>query len=271
MANTPEPALFSRSLSLVRQNVGTFVATQGIAWLVFLLLALLLRSDLRASPGAGLARLGLAALAGLVVNALADGVAIAAAYASVSGTRLGLRGAWTSARPRMGNLLLTALIVKATVLAVFGVPVAAALLAHLDTPLVVLVGLLAFLAAIILWLRWALALPVSVLENRSPRGNLRRSVALTEGVRLAIFGLILRATLTICGLLLSTVLLLVLLLLHDPRWMVGALAVTYPLSVLAWSATDATVTAAKVALYRDFGDAPPEAPQAAEGAASTLA
>lgn len=98
------------------------------------------------------------------------------------GTRLGFNDAWAVVRPRFGNLLGTLVLVA---LVLFALLLLGGILGILILPLI---G--AIVAAFYFLARWAVALPVSLLERHGVTGNLGRSTELTAGSRGAIVGVL---------------------------------------------------------------------------------
>lgn len=184
-------------------HFGAFLGSQGVFVLLagaisFVVSVFVLPSGMSAAMraasnedlGALLAALGpvvgiglAAGVAGFVLNALGAAVGIVVADGLARGETLTLGQAWARASTRVGNLLLTWLLVA---LAALGCVLAGAVLFFLIVP--IFVGMF---FAFYLLVRWIAAGPVSVLEGRGVRENLARASAITEGSRGSIFGALL--------------------------------------------------------------------------------
>jgi hypothetical protein len=86
--------------------------------------------------------------------------------------------------PTLGIALISVLIIFAAWLLV-------ALSAFVLGPFAVLAGIAVAAFVMVIWVRWAVALPALVQERPGVFGSLRRSAALTKGSRWAVLGLIL--------------------------------------------------------------------------------
>lgn len=127
---------------------------------------------------------GLTLLIGAVTGAVLAGVVTVVASRAVLGSGITLRDAWDQARPRLGPLVGTALLVG---LASYGTGfagiVVAALLARTGTAgslLAVPVVLAGAAGAVLLYVRWSLATAVVVLERQPVRRALHRSAVLVR-------------------------------------------------------------------------------------------
>lgn len=209
MARVHAGELPGPTLGLVFRNLGAFLPTVGVLWAVASALGLVEAITLRGSvfraitarQASGLSfhdliaplvvsiGLGLVAAALNVVN---TPIAMAVAARVADGQRPTFAQAWAQARPRLGNFVATWLLMVLAILGVFLlllVPFALSLAAPVLGAILVFVGFVAFAVfAILLFLRWAVAGPVSLFERHGPTENLRRSSGLTAGSRGSIFG-----------------------------------------------------------------------------------
>lgn len=220
-------AVIGESFRLVFRHFGAFLATQGVFLIVGALASLGLligfvrpamagmmgaMETFEADPAgfdpmaffAGfLPLLGWGALSGVAVGLLSllgGGFGLVAADMLRAGERVTMGTAWAKLRPRFGNYLATGLLVR---LALLGVVLTGFVLFFLIVP--IFAGII---LAIVLYLRWALAAPASVFEERSPTQNLARSSALTKGARGDIFvvGLVAIAVSAIPGIVVGSLL-----------------------------------------------------------------
>lgn len=204
-------SVVGESFRLVFRNFGAFLGTQGIFILIGAAISLAVAivyirpatADMfaafeafSASPedfdplvffSALAPLLRWAALSGLAVAILSlvgAGFGLVAADLLRAGQPATMSAVWAQLGPRFGNYLTTAILVR---LGLLGVVLAGAILFFLIVP--VIAGIV---VAIMLYLRWAMAAPASIYETGRPRENLKRSGALTEGVRgdLFVIGLV---------------------------------------------------------------------------------
>ena len=161
-------------------------------------------ATLGASSGAFQAFLGTAAVGtGLtlfiaaVTGAVLAGVVTVVASRAVLGDAITLGQAWGQARPRLGALVATALLVGfASYGSAFAGIALGALLASTGTAgafAAVPIVLIGVAGGILLYIRWSLATAVVVLERQPIRRSLGRSTVLVRRSYLRIFGVLLLA------------------------------------------------------------------------------
>jgi hypothetical protein len=142
----------------------------------------------------------------IVTSAILTGILTVAVGQGVLGRKETLGGAVLAAVSRIGPLLatmvLSGLIIIVGWMAAIGLSVGLALLlakvAHLVAIGIfvgVLCGLTATVFAVIVGIRWSLAIPVVILERRGPLASLGRSWQLVRGSAWRVFGITLLASL----------------------------------------------------------------------------
>lgn len=188
-------------------NVGAFMRTQGLVVLAVAVLTLIVtlavqgtmwsmmsaafaNEDPEAMFGAIVALLpiiigfSLLYLAiAVVVTAIGTGVGMRTADALLAGAPApSFAEAWALIKPRLGNLIVTSLLVIAIFM---GVMLAGVVTFFLVIPIFLAFGLIIYLAV-----RWFPVLAVSAFETRGATDNLRRASELTTGKRGAVLGTI---------------------------------------------------------------------------------
>jgi hypothetical protein len=151
----------------------------------------------RSSFGGLGAVLGVSALLGLLAEIILTGLLTAVIGRGVLGQRVGIGQAWRVVRPRLlavvGVTLLTWLILLALWIP-FGIILVVLIVVHLPG-LAVGFGILGFLAMLVVevftWVKFSLAAPVVVLEQRGPVAALRRSWRLAAHSFWRLFGILL--------------------------------------------------------------------------------
>lgn len=140
---------------------------------------------------------GLTLLIAAVTGAVLAGVVTVVASRAVLGDAITLRQAWEQARPRLGPLIVTALLVGfASYGSVLGSIALGALLASTGTAGVVAavpVVLAGVTGAVLLYTRWSLATAIVVLERQPLRRALGRSAVLVRHSFFRVFGVLLLA------------------------------------------------------------------------------
>lgn len=184
----------------VFRNLGTYLRTQGPLLLLVGLIGLaanlfvttsflIVHQDMMDRNDLGAILEWLPTIGGFVLavfvaswllNVLTLGVGIVATDRLLQGQDTTFGDAFSAVKPRFGSLLLTSLLIT---LATLGVILAGFALFFLVLPI-----FLGIAAAIYLAVRWAPALPVSVLEDHQSSENLARARDMTVGARLSIFG-----------------------------------------------------------------------------------
>lgn len=140
---------------------------------------------------------GLTLLSAAVTGAVLAGIVTVVASRAVLGEAITLRQAWEQARPRLGALVATAVLVGfAGYGSAFAGIALGALLASTGTAgavAAVPVVLAGVAVGFLLYLRWSLATAVVVLERQPIRRALRRSRVLVRRSFLRVFGVLLLA------------------------------------------------------------------------------
>ena len=121
---------------------------------------------------------------------------------AVLGQPISTREAWREALPRLGHLLLVALLLLVGLLAIVAaVATPIALVAAVSAPLAVLVGFVLVPvgvgAVVYLWVMFSLSTPVVVLERQGAVGALRRSAGLVRRSFWRTFGILLLTALIV--------------------------------------------------------------------------
>lgn len=204
----------SESFGLVARNLGAFVSTQGILLIAFALVSLPFQvlyspvsspidltnaTAVRASRGATTNPFtGILGIASLFLGFAASGIGMVVADALLRGERRSLKDAWARVKPRYWNLAGTTILILLIILAILLVALViagpAVIIGALSGSLGPSLGVAAIALGVGLFLivrfslRWALATPVSMLEDHPASANLGRSSELTQGSRAAIFG-----------------------------------------------------------------------------------
>lgn len=225
-APAPAPAtgitigeLLGEPLKRVFDEFSTYFSTQGVVFLVSSLLgvaasivAMLYAPALAgamasgsvsipALVGASLPIMAVGAMLALVtflLNAVGSAMGVLASEGLDADERRTFEGAWAILRPRLGNLLVTNLLMglgfalcflPAILFLIVGSdPSGGGELASLGAASVlVLVGIAAF---VVLALLWSVATPVALFESREPADNLKRSLQLTKGHRIPFLGIL---------------------------------------------------------------------------------
>ncbi len=167
--------VISRSFEVLSQALPKFLVLSAIASLPFLLLAFISGGLGNFATGTGDPGVGSGTVVGIVVVVvlwiaficLGQSVAVYGAFQVMRGRPFGLSEAFRRGFARFWPVIGMGLL---NVLG-FG----------LGTILLIVPG-------IIIFIRWAVALPVCVVEQRGPSNSLGRSAELTKGHRWAIFG-----------------------------------------------------------------------------------
>jgi len=165
----------------------------------------------------------------MVVSTLATivltGLVTVVVSRAVLGQPISTREAWREALPRLGHLLLVALLLFVGLLAILAataVPIALA--ATASAPLAVALGVVlvpvAIVAAIYLYVMFSLSTPVVVLERQGAVSALRRSARLVRRSWWRTFGILLLAAL-IVGMVASALQLPFMFLASGTDWLTG--------------------------------------------------
>jgi hypothetical protein len=175
------PSAILGAVTGVVMAVITFFATRGLA------------SGGLGSPAdalnialqAGSISSGVGVLIQVILGSVLTGIVAAAIGPGLLGRRDTLSSAWRTARPRIWALIGAALAGSVGVLMAWAVPVfvaivvgtalAASASAAVGVLAGIVIGLAATVFAVIVWVRWSLALPVVVLERAGPLRALGRS------------------------------------------------------------------------------------------------
>lgn len=195
-------SVIGESLRMTFRHFGSFLGTQGVILVLgslvgLAILVLYMRPATATMVGAMAAFetdpaefdplvflgdmlpfLGWAAVSGLVTalfGLLAGGFGLVTADMLRAGEPVSMGAVWARLGPRFGTYLATGLLVR---LAILGVLVGGFALFFLIVPVFAGIAI-----AFYLYLRWAMAGPVSIFESRRPGENVRRSSELTKGVR----------------------------------------------------------------------------------------
>ncbi len=154
-------SILGRTWTTMMQNPAAYL---GLTFVVGLL-ALVINIGLNlASPDVG-AMLG--SIVSMVLNLMAGGAIVYVAFQSLRGVRVGMKEGLAYAASRIAPLFLAALVLG------FGIGVGMILL---------------IVPGLILACAWIAAIPACMVENLGPLDCIRRSMALTKGYRMTIFG-----------------------------------------------------------------------------------